>query len=186
MDRSCNHGADSDGQQLEAYSQDKRLRSHISKHSDILTRYAKAISVYGGLLVVRGWVKTSAWASIAFRSRQKIAGTLQANVRFVSQSAPQWTIPLAGGMLYRFQSGSSNDIPTAPGLRVSDQCIFISYYIIASRLMFFTSIKANAGPDDPPRRGPGPGPSPLSADVDDAVTTEPSEVRDCDFHRVKD
>lgn len=151
---------------------DRRLRHYMGKHSNALARYASEHGLRNGLLVLTGWVKTSAWASTAFLVEKKLAGSLQTSVKFQSQLQPEWTPQLVDGTLVRYKSGPYGKEAN------SDQCIFISYYLLTSRLLFFKSLKASAGPDNQPGRDPEDDSIPPAVQNEEGQPVEPHQVCD--------
>lgn len=106
------------------------------------------------LIVVRGWVKASAWAIAAWCNKGEAREIILSGSGSIAQAGVTFKPPDEGGPVADNRIGpldkqeilQSHD--PASGLK-RDQCIFMSYFKVVDRVVWF-SLKAKAGEIDLP------------------------------------
>ena len=149
-------------------TQDEQLRRCVGINRRAIMEHAKQNVV----LIVRGWVKTSAWALGAFQSEED--GFATARVEFVDRGARWRNVKVCGDMRFTRHCGPDPSIARESN---AEQCIFVSVYKLATRFHFFWVLKAAAGPDNPPGRTPEEDPSANILASEDPGQDELPEVR---------
>ena len=145
------------------------------------------------LVLVRGWVKTSAWAMAAFQTETRAnSGFLQGGWN-VARLGAGWQFDQQQSVLLQCKQGPTDAFRDQNRSLLSitddlkeDQCIFLCYYKIKYRLKFFPKvIQAAAGPADLPEGDPdAEPPSALTTSEDMEVVTESPQLPVKPFHVV--
>ena len=129
-----------------------KLRNYMAKNYEDWDNWAttELCLVRGPIILVRGWVKTTPdWTITAFTTRgAKYIASLDApGTPFLSAGLAVSIEHMTEGPVVSRGPDIGSSTPTT-----RDQCIFLKYYTIKWRVLWYTNMKANAGPHELPGR----------------------------------